>query len=149
MSHWYDSTAKKSRRKRDSNPGSSALEADALPLSQRGGCVAAESLSNRHTTTNLCGNWDVKQPPPPPPTTTNLSVVAGMLSNQQQQQISVAAGTLSKHQSTTTPPTTTTNPSVAAWTLSNQPTNKKSFCGSWDLKQPTKNNKKCLWQLGP
>ena len=30
LSHWYDSTRKKSRRKRDSNPGSSALEADAL-----------------------------------------------------------------------------------------------------------------------
>ena len=30
LSHWYDSTPKKSRRKRDSNPGSSALEADAL-----------------------------------------------------------------------------------------------------------------------
>ena len=30
MSHWYGSTPKKSRRKRDSNPGSSALEADAL-----------------------------------------------------------------------------------------------------------------------
>ena len=29
-SHWYDSTPEKSRRKRDSNPGSSALEADAL-----------------------------------------------------------------------------------------------------------------------
>ena len=28
--HWYDSTPKKSRRKRDSNPGPSALEADAL-----------------------------------------------------------------------------------------------------------------------
>ena len=28
--HLYDSTPKKSRRKRDSNPGSSALEADAL-----------------------------------------------------------------------------------------------------------------------
>ena len=27
MSHWYDSTPKKSLRKRDSNPGSSALEA--------------------------------------------------------------------------------------------------------------------------
>ena len=37
MSHWYDSTPKKSRRKLDSNPGSSALEADALPLGQRGG----------------------------------------------------------------------------------------------------------------
>ena len=31
LSHWYDSTRKKkSRRQRDSNPGSSALEADAL-----------------------------------------------------------------------------------------------------------------------
>ena len=29
-SHWYDSAPKKSRRKRDSNPGPSALEADAL-----------------------------------------------------------------------------------------------------------------------
>ena len=37
MSHWYDSTPKKSRRKRDSNPESSALEADALPIGQRGG----------------------------------------------------------------------------------------------------------------
>ena len=32
-----DSTPKKSRRKRDWNPGSSALKADALPLGQRGG----------------------------------------------------------------------------------------------------------------
>ena len=30
LSHWYDSTRKKSRRTRDSNPGSFALEADAL-----------------------------------------------------------------------------------------------------------------------
>ena len=38
LSHWYDSTPKKkSRRKRDSNPGPSALETDALPLGQRGG----------------------------------------------------------------------------------------------------------------
>ena len=37
LSHWYDSAPKKSRRKQDSNPGSSALEADALPLGQRGG----------------------------------------------------------------------------------------------------------------
>ena len=29
-SHWYDSTPEKSRRRRDSNPGSSALEVDAL-----------------------------------------------------------------------------------------------------------------------
>ena len=29
-SHWYDSIPEKSRRKRDSNPGSSALEADAI-----------------------------------------------------------------------------------------------------------------------
>ena len=30
QSHWYDSTPEKFRRKRDSNPGSSTLEADAL-----------------------------------------------------------------------------------------------------------------------
>ena len=30
LSHWYDSTPTKSRRKRDLNPGPSALEADAL-----------------------------------------------------------------------------------------------------------------------
>ena len=30
LSHWYDETSEKSGRKRDSNPGSSALEADAL-----------------------------------------------------------------------------------------------------------------------
>ena len=30
LSHWYDSNPEKSRRKRNSNPGSSALEADAL-----------------------------------------------------------------------------------------------------------------------
>ena len=30
LSHWYDSTPKKSRRKRDSNPGPPALEAEAL-----------------------------------------------------------------------------------------------------------------------
>ena len=37
QSQYTDSTPKKSRRKRDSNPGSSAVEADALPLGQRGG----------------------------------------------------------------------------------------------------------------
>ena len=37
LSHWYDSTPKKSCSKRDSNPGSSTLEADILPLGQRGG----------------------------------------------------------------------------------------------------------------
>ena len=36
-SHWYDSTLKKSKCKRDLNPGSSALKAVALPLGQRGG----------------------------------------------------------------------------------------------------------------
>ena len=30
LNHWYDSTPEKARRKRDSNPGSSALEADSL-----------------------------------------------------------------------------------------------------------------------
>ena len=32
MSHWYDSTPEKSRRKQDSNSGSSALEADTLTI---------------------------------------------------------------------------------------------------------------------
>ena len=40
LSHWYDSTPKKSLRKRDSNPGSSALEADTLPLGQRDGGIS-------------------------------------------------------------------------------------------------------------
>ena len=43
-SHWYDSTPKKSRRKRDSNSGSSALEVDAFPLGQRGGRSQAERV---------------------------------------------------------------------------------------------------------
>ena len=50
MSHWYDSTPKKSRRKRDSNPGPSALEADALPLGQRGGlCGYRERCKEQRT----------------------------------------------------------------------------------------------------
>ena len=44
MSHWYDSTPKK----RDSNPGSSAPEADALQLGQQGG--EAERQKKRKTT---------------------------------------------------------------------------------------------------
>ena len=49
LSHWYDSTPKKSRCKRDSNPGSSALEADALPLGQRGGSERGIILSEVKT----------------------------------------------------------------------------------------------------
>ena len=37
LSHWYDSTLQKSRRKRDSNPGSSTLDTDALHLGQQCG----------------------------------------------------------------------------------------------------------------
>ena len=48
FSHWYDLTPKKSHHKRDSNPGSSALEADALPLGQRGGRGIGESMLNKH-----------------------------------------------------------------------------------------------------
>ena len=44
LSHWYDSTPKKSRRKRDSNPESSALEEDTLPLRQRGGPPHRQSV---------------------------------------------------------------------------------------------------------
>ena len=81
LSHWYDSTPKKSRRKRDSNPGPSALEADALPLGQRGG----RQGTNPHQpflppygscTIQLLG-WDVKEPihtsPSFPPTVLVLS----------------------------------------------------------------------------
>ena len=42
---------KKSRRKRDSNPGSSALEADALPLGQRGGHMSLERQARRNKQT--------------------------------------------------------------------------------------------------
>ena len=70
LSHWYDSTLEKSRRKRDSNQGSSALEADALTTRKRGGfpkvtrlkkCLtlwkatntAAENICVK-TTTHIC-----------------------------------------------------------------------------------------------
>ena len=56
LSHWYDSTPKKSRRKRDSNPGSSALEADAFPLGQRGGLTVygALQVNNNNNNNNNC-----------------------------------------------------------------------------------------------
>ena len=51
LSHWYDSTPKKSRRQRDSNPGPSALEADALttrpPRRWKGGSGDDTSWTNR------------------------------------------------------------------------------------------------------
>ena len=47
MSHWYDSTPKKSRCKRDSNPGSSALEVDTLPLGQRGSVPVVKASTSR------------------------------------------------------------------------------------------------------
>ena len=47
LSHRYDSTPKKSRRKRDSNPGCSALAADALPLGQRGGQSGGKASAAR------------------------------------------------------------------------------------------------------
>ena len=54
LSHWYDSTPKKSRCKRDSNPGPSALDTDALPLGQRegqgrGGGGETDRQTGRHT----------------------------------------------------------------------------------------------------
>ena len=39
---------KKSRRKRDSNPGSSALQADALPLGQRGGFIKTNKQTKQN-----------------------------------------------------------------------------------------------------
>ena len=48
LNHWDDSAPKKSRRKRDSNPGSSALEADALPVGQRGGMYYGQWDTSPH-----------------------------------------------------------------------------------------------------
>ena len=44
LSHWYDSTPEKSRRKRDSNPGSSAPEAVALTTwpTRRSACMEVQ-----------------------------------------------------------------------------------------------------------
>ena len=52
-SHWYDSTPKKSLHKRDSNPGYSALEADALPLGQRDGPETSGRTVEAHTYTHI------------------------------------------------------------------------------------------------
>ena len=55
LSHWYDSTPEKSRRKRDSNPGSSALVVDALttrPTRRYRGC---------HEIDLFCENERLKQ----------------------------------------------------------------------------------------
>ena len=48
LSHWYDLTAKKSRRKRDSNPGPSALEADAL-ITRPTRRSTSETTPNNHS----------------------------------------------------------------------------------------------------
>ena len=45
---------KKSRRKRNSNPGSSALEVDALPLCQRGGRVNEGNFESGQNKTKAC-----------------------------------------------------------------------------------------------
>ena len=44
-SHWYDSTPENSQRKRDSNPGSSALEVDALTTRPTRQSICAEQRS--------------------------------------------------------------------------------------------------------
>ena len=49
-SHWYDSTPEKSRRKRDSNPGSYAPEADGLttrPKRRSSWCQSTLTVSNQ------------------------------------------------------------------------------------------------------
>ena len=75
LSHWYDLTPEKSRRKRDSNPGSSALVADALTtrparrsdkgkraecseelLSMSPGVVFVTGLSPNSLHTDLCNS---------------------------------------------------------------------------------------------
>ena len=45
LSHWYDSTPEKSRRKRDSNPGSSALEVVSKGWVQTHGTMGYEDRS--------------------------------------------------------------------------------------------------------
>ena len=52
--HWYDSTPKKFRLQRDSNPGSSALEADALPLGQRGSSSWGRQKKKKKDVLVLC-----------------------------------------------------------------------------------------------
>ena len=44
LSHWYDSTPKKSRLKQNSNPGSSAQEADALTTRPTRRCLNAVNM---------------------------------------------------------------------------------------------------------
>ena len=62
LSHWYDSTPKKSRRKRDSNPGPSALEADALTTRPTRRSVEGDQNSRQ-----LGDNILISTPPPSPP----------------------------------------------------------------------------------
>ena len=66
LSHWYDSTPKKSRRKRDSNPGPSTLEADALTTrpTRRSPTVVAPRLKCAGTAAG-CSNPPPPLPPPP------------------------------------------------------------------------------------
>ena len=80
---WLD-PEKNSRRKRDSNPGSSALEADALPLGQRGGLqerriyrvsISSPSVFSQWQTKYMLvpyfytwtAKWLTTRPPPLPP----------------------------------------------------------------------------------
>ena len=53
---------KKSRRKRDSNPGSSALEANALPLGQRGGYTNKNPREKNKQTNRQTGKQNTGKP---------------------------------------------------------------------------------------
>ena len=53
LSHWYDSTPKKSRRKRDSNPGPSALEADALTTRPTRRCALKGRRMERYIASSM------------------------------------------------------------------------------------------------
>ena len=55
LSHWYDSTLKKSQRKQDSNPGSSTVKADALPLGQWGDRGGERERECAHVCECVCG----------------------------------------------------------------------------------------------
>ena len=68
LSHWYDSTRKKSHRKRDSNPGSSASEADALTTRPTRWSCGFESTDPRTLVSAVMSiictdmTWDLRSP---------------------------------------------------------------------------------------
>ena len=62
LSHWYDSTPKKSRRKRDSNPGSCALKVDALTTRPTRRFSFADSTKTMHLLLTLLPKHSLDMP---------------------------------------------------------------------------------------